>query len=82
MTFKRLKMSVEMIKDILSAKKLMNGSIKWDLLAHKGPLWDVLMCTDTPALLTGPEELKLGPEENTPTHIQTGWDTDHKSYLV
>lgn len=65
-------MSVKMITEMLSAKKLINGRRKWDLLAHKSPLWYVLKCTDTPALLTGPEELKLGPKENTPTHIQTG----------
>lgn len=57
-------MPVEMIKEILSGKKLGNGSRTWDLLAHKSPLGYVLVCTDTPALLTGPEELKLCPEEN------------------
>lgn len=65
-------MSVEMIKEVLPAQKLINGSGNWDLLAHKSPLWYILMRTDTPALLTGPEELKLCPEEHTPTHIQTG----------
>lgn len=38
---------------------------KWDSLAYKGSLWYVLQCADTPALLTGPEELKLGPGRTT-----------------
>lgn len=30
-------------------------------LAYKGPPWYVLYCTNTPALLIGPEELKPRP---------------------
>lgn len=50
------------IKETLLAKTLMNRSGTWNLLAHKSSLRYVLLCTDTPALLTGPEELKLCPE--------------------
>lgn len=68
------------IKETIVAKALINISGMWNLLAHKSSLWYVLLCTDTPALLTGPEELKLCPEEN----IQTRCDPEHKnlSYVV